>query len=216
MTPWEALEAMEAGRLRLPRCQPLLDRYRLVKGRLAELSELQGSGLVEALFPGNDEACADVRSLALDLADDDKSPADLLRELRDSITQPELPGETDPVVRVMSLHKSKGLTAKLVIIAGAVTGALPTLERDLTPTEQVRKLEEQRRLFYVAMTRTTDTLVISSAVQMSVADAMNMGITILSRRYGQAQVRATPFLAELGAGLPRTLTGREWRAQVGF
>ena len=44
----------------------------------------------------------------------------------------------------MSLHAAKGLSAKVVIIMSAVEGLLPLDGKDL---------EEQRRLFYVAITR---------------------------------------------------------------
>ena len=44
-----------------------------------------------------------------------------------SITQPELPTDVD-YVRVMSLHKSKGLTADLVIVMGCVEGLIPRID----------------------------------------------------------------------------------------
>jgi DNA helicase-2/ATP-dependent DNA helicase PcrA len=53
---------------------------------------------------------------------------EFLDELRTDITQPELPGTQGPSVRIMSLHKSKGLTARLVVIAGCVAGILPSID----------------------------------------------------------------------------------------
>jgi superfamily I DNA/RNA helicase len=97
------------------------------------------------------------------------SPADvkeLLEELRVLIIQPEIPGSQGNLVSIMSLHKSKGLTSKLVVIAGCVAGILPAIDTDLSEQEQDRQRDEQRRLFYVGITRSTDTLVISSATRM--------------------------------------------------
>ena len=60
-------------------------------------------------------------------------------------------------VALMTMHKAKGLEFNQVFISGAVDGVIPfSRESDLTPTE----LEEERRLFYVAMTRAKNDLYI--------------------------------------------------------
>jgi len=60
----------------------------------------------------------------------------------DQIFTPENTPQGD-FVRIMSLHASKGLSAKYVVVAHATRDAL----------KKHGKLEEQRRLFYVAITR---------------------------------------------------------------
>ncbi|MCH7527265.1 MAG: hypothetical protein IID39_07500 [Planctomycetes bacterium] len=65
--------------------------------------------------------------------------------LRTNITQPELP-TTATYVRIMSLHKSKGLTARVVVVVGCVAGALPTIKGDLEGAAKDAHLAEQRRL----------------------------------------------------------------------
>ena len=132
------------------------------------------------------------------------------------MTQPEIPGGQGQVIRVMSLHKSKGLTARVVVIAGCVAGALPTVDRQAPHGEQLRQIEEQRRLFYVAITRTTETLVISGPAQMPFADAMQMNLVIAPGHGANAILVASPFLQELGLQRPPTETGVAWRARVGF
>ena len=69
-------------------------------------------------------------------------------------------------MRVMSLHKSKGLTSKVVIVAECIEGLVPTLDEDHTPDEAAANLEEQRRLFYVAITRCREIMVLSSVIQL--------------------------------------------------
>ena len=47
--------------------------------------------------------------------------AQFLRELTSAIVKPDIPSEIEEV-RVMSIHKSKGLSAPVTIIAGCVEG----------------------------------------------------------------------------------------------
>ena len=66
--------------------------------------------------------------------------------------------EFDAKVRVMTIHKSKGLEAEVVIILEADEGVIPKLHPDTLlygmfgETDEV-SLADQKRLFYVAMTR---------------------------------------------------------------
>jgi len=116
----------------------------------------------------------------------------------------------------MSLHKSKGLTARLVVIAGCVSGIIPSIDFDAPAVEQERQRQEQRRLFYVGLTRSTETLVVSSAVRMSNQAARLMRMPLAGRGLGGAALHASPFLAELGPTAPVAVRADVWRAQVGF
>ena len=60
-------------------------------------------------------------------------------------------------VQMMTMHSSKGLEFKAVIIIGAVEGTNPHFK-----AETGKEIEEERRIFYVAMTRAKDYLFISS------------------------------------------------------
>ncbi|MEA2215338.1 MAG: ATP-dependent helicase UvrD/PcrA, partial [Solirubrobacteraceae bacterium] len=75
----------------------------------------------------------------------------------------------------MSLHKSKGLTSDAVYVVGAINGVLPTI-RSTDPTEVADALDEGRRLFYVAVTRAANELVISGSISMDLADASRRGV----------------------------------------
>jgi superfamily I DNA/RNA helicase len=173
--------------------------------------------LVDALFPDGNPDAATVRQAALLIAPNIQTPHELLGELRTDITQPELPGKQGQSIRIMSLHKSKGLTARLVVIAGCVSGILPSIDFTAPIQEQNRQRQEQRRLFYVGLTRSTETLIVSSAVGMPRGAALQMGMpTLPGGRYGMATLQASPFLAELGPTAPRSLRGQVWRATLGF
>ncbi len=66
----------------------------------------------------------------------------------------------NPAVTLMTLHAAKGLEFPVVIITGLEDGLFP-LSRSLTSEEE---LEEERRLFYVGMTRAKERLYLSWAI----------------------------------------------------
>jgi DNA helicase II / ATP-dependent DNA helicase PcrA len=150
------------------------------------------------------------------LGRDAADPQSRAAERRLAVHAPEIPGDQGNIIRVMSLHKSKGLTARVVVVAGCVAGAIPTVDLDEPPDEQQRQIQEQRRLFYVAITRTTDVLVISGAARMPYADAMQMNLQFTQGQGGNVTLIASPFLQQLGPQRPPTETGQAWRARVGF
>jgi superfamily I DNA/RNA helicase len=113
----------------------------------------------------------------------------------------ETPTDVD-YVRIMSLHKSKGLTARVVIVMGCVEGFIPRDEFDAVQAERQRILEEQRRLFYVALTRTTETLVLSSVTFIPMNQALAMGLGV-----GGGQVQTSRFINELGPTRPNPIAG---------
>lgn len=110
----------------------------------------------------------------------------------------------------------KGLTARVVIIAGCVAGILPSIDFNLPLAEQERQRQEYRRHFYVGITRSTDTLVISSATSMQFADAMQAGVSVVNRAGNMAILQASEFIGELGQNAPATTTCQQWRQQLHF
>ena len=212
-----ALEALAAGSLNLPYTAALVARYQRLHQRLTVLIPLDILQLIDMLFPDGNPDAAAVRQAALLIAPSVQTPRELLDELRTDITQPELPGTQGQSIRIMSLHKSKGLTARLVVIAGCVSGILPSIDFTAPIEEQNRQRQEQRRLFYVGLTRSTETLIISSAVRISRGVAMQMGMPVQpGGGYGVAILQASPFLAELGPSAPTSVNGNIWRANIGF
>jgi DNA helicase II / ATP-dependent DNA helicase PcrA len=219
-TPQEVCEELGAGRLILPHTDGVKERYQELVRRLQSLHGLSGLDLVRALWSPADDTITDIRIAAERIALDAPDPQSILEQLSEDITQPELPGADSDIIRVMSLHKSKGLTAACVAVVGCVAGALPTVDVTAGLDEQESAREEQRRLFYVAITRATDTLVVSSSSMMEVGQALRAGIEVQRRLRvdGSTYARtiASPYLAELGAAAPHVLTTREWREAAEF
>ncbi len=206
-SPWDALERLDAGTLQLDRIGGILGRFRELKASLEPLAELSGTALVDALLPENQPWAKALREAALLKIDDDVVAAKLLDVLRTSVTQPEMP-ESGDFVRIMSLHKSKGLTSKVVIVAGCIEGLIPNVAREGTIAEKQASLKEQRRLFYVAITRGTDVLVLSSVTRMAHDFAYRIGAQVL----GSGGTIASRFINELGPAAPAPKSGARWQA----
>lgn len=218
--PREMLARLDTGAAAIPHTARLVARWRELNAALTPLAPLKGLELVRAIWPSADESCDDIRLMAEAIAVSVPDAAQILEELRQDITQPYLPDSESDVIRVMSLHKSKGLTASLVVVAGAMAGALPTIDQTLPDAEQDAEYLEQRRLFYVAITRATGTLLISAPMLVPYAQARQAGVSVVRTCWldGQshAVVAMSPFVAELGSSCPITLKGNAWRAAVGI
>lgn len=199
-----ALDGIDAGRFAILRGANLLARLRELSGHLQRLAPLRGEELLDALFPDDDADFAQIRIMAAGL-DPNADAAQLLDRLRTGITQPELPTDVD-YVRVMSLHKSKGLTADLVVVMGCVEGLIPTLPRDSTQAERAFALEEQRRLFYVSITRARQILVLSSVTNLPRDLAYRMGVEVRGGGNTVATITSR-FINELGPTRPNPIRG---------
>ena len=111
----------------------------------------------------------------------------------------------------MSLHKSKGLTADLVVVLGCIDGLVPSFDDSLPAIEQRKLLEEQRRLFYVAITRATKTLILSSVTAIPRDLAYKIGVRVVGSSPVVNTVTSS-FVRELGSSAPDPVRGREFLA----
>ena len=201
-----------------PVSRGLANRFKDLQLRLDLVAGLKVSDLVEYLFPSGNQDMELMRELAKEALATASTSAELLERMLHSITQPEVPQSPD-FVRVMSLHKSKGLTSPVVFVATAIDGVLPTIDADNSEEEQELDRQEGRRLFYVALTRSGDELVISHPAQMLSKDAFGMaaGWGKLWREDGElmASCLPTPYLKELGEKQPAAVSGVEWLGSRG-
>ncbi|MXZ38614.1 MAG: ATP-dependent helicase [Holophagales bacterium] len=205
-SPRGALEELARGRCEIPYANRLLPIYEALVERLEALGGLPMAQLIDEVFPEGSRELWPLREVALTGAGRVSTAQEMYAHVRDHITHPEVPRED--VVQVMSLHKSKGLTRKIVVVASCCQGLIPTRSKELQLLRfesREQELEEQRRLFYVAITRCKKVLVLSSFRRMEYADAMRMnahapaGVTTTSR-----------FIRELGPTAPRSQSGIEW------
>jgi DNA helicase II / ATP-dependent DNA helicase PcrA len=167
--------------------------------------------LFDDLFPGGNAWSDPIRELVTGKVDEVEDAEGLLDLLRTEITQPEMPAEGD-FVRIMSLHKSKGLTSRATIIVGCIHGLIPFVDNDLPPAEQPAHLQEQRRVFYVALTRAKEVLVVSSVASIPRAMSHQIGAVLQGGNAQHGNTIACQFLHELGPQAPAAQHGANWAA----
>ncbi|MCP3732286.1 ATP-dependent helicase [Sphingomonas sp. MG17] len=221
ISPWQALCAIADGQAQVAHTGALVERFRVIRAELDRLGTLHADvgvlGVVDDLFPEGDDGVRDLRALSLSLLENDAGmmPEDFLTRLSDAITKPEIPSEIEDV-RIMSLHKSKGLSAPVTIIAGCIEGLLPKQPRDgLSAAETLAEIEEQRRLFYVGISRVKSspaagkpgTLILTNSRMMPLATAMGAGIAPAQVNYGDAHMITSRFIREMGAAAPAPVPG---------
>jgi superfamily I DNA/RNA helicase len=111
----------------------------------------------------------------------------------------------------MSLHSSKGLSAKLVVLTSMIDPLIPFIPRDTPAEDRDRLIQEARRLFYVAITRCKASenydgrLVISSFLSIAGPAALQMGMSANPR--GNLRTRTTRFVTDFGNVSPAPKRG---------
>ena len=218
LTPWQVLEQLSRGAISIPYTGNIVAAFREVLTELEALEALPDlAAVIDALLPAADNSVRDLRDLAImtlnEIGADDRE--EWLFQLMQAISQPEIPSEIHDV-RIMSLHKSKGLSAPVTIVSGCVEGLMPKQPVAGTPgTLAAATIEEQRRLFFVGISRVKSdpanakpgALILTYSRRMPLANAMAAGITPASVQYGVARLNASRFIAELGPHAPVPTAG---------
>jgi superfamily I DNA/RNA helicase len=208
-SPFKALEKMSTGILNLARCTSLIDRYVELIDNKSNIENKNGLDLVNACFPEDIEECGNIRDLSLGILKENMVPKELFKILVEKISKPEIPQKRSEI-HIMSLHKSKGLEADLIIIPSCVEGLIPRIDNEKTPAEQQQELEEARRLFYVGITRTKKVLILSSFLYLNAGKAKGANIKHRIIKEGLAKVQSSTFLRELGSSCPAPIKGEDF------
>ena len=212
--PSSILERLSSGALELPHVNQLISRFEELQEELDRLAQLNITEIFNDLFPAGTEWANPIRELLTAKMEGVVDVANLLDLLRAEITQPEMPAEGD-FVRLMSMHKSKGLTSRVTIIVGCIHGLIPYIDDDISPADMPIHLEEQRRVFYVALTRAKEILVISSAATLPRRLARQLGAIVQGGNRYVGQTIACEFIDDLGPHAPDSQFGPDW-AEQGF
>ena len=165
---------------RIPNLAPLFDFRDLWFSELAQMSPaealfalLKGAGYLDALEAaaretgpdrdgaGKEEDLEHVRELFRVAEGFPGTGEDALREFLEKMTlaAEENGSEESVAVRLMTLHNAKGLEFDVAFLVGLEDGLLPH-SRSL---ESKAELEEERRLFYVGLTRAREKAFLSLA-----------------------------------------------------
>jgi DNA helicase II / ATP-dependent DNA helicase PcrA len=159
---------------------------------------LEMSGYMKALVEENSAQSLTRRDNILELQNaiayyqqSNKNPSlsSFLQEIS-LITDSDKYDETKPAVTLMTVHASKGLEFPVVFIVGLEENLFPMGGRDGEEAD----IEEERRLFYVAITRAQKKLFFSTSR--------------MRYKFGEEQRQArSRFLDEVDPGVVRTETG---------
>jgi DNA helicase II / ATP-dependent DNA helicase PcrA len=206
LSPFAVMEDLANQRITIAKTSNILKRFNVLKARLEQLRGLEGKSLVDEIFPSGETWAATLREAALIACEGLSNPIDILDYLKTRITQPEMP-EDGKFVRIMSLHKSKGLTSRAVVVSSCIEGLIPFTDDNASANEQDAIVREQRRLFYVAITRCTELLMISSFLKIPTKLAYKIGAKVSRWGWKEKATIASRFLAELGPNVPRAVRG---------
>lgn len=217
-SPWQVLSDIADGNYAIPHVGPLVVRFKEIRDELDEFEQYPDiHAVIDHIFPDDFEGTRELRKVSLAVLEElgEENRVRFLSELVSAIATPEVPSEIADV-RIMSLHKSKGLSAPVTVIAGCVEGLLPMRpDPNLSAQARTAYLEEQRRLFYVGISRVKaspgngqpGTLILTYSQQMPLATAMGAGISPAGINYGTATLNASRFIADLGPSAPLPVAG---------
>ncbi len=143
--------------------------------------EASGEGVVEVL----EELEVIRRSVS---AAEHLSLSDFLLGLPQSVERGG-PGELHGAVSLLTYHQAKGLEFEVVFLIGLEEGIFP----DFRSVRDLRRMEEERRLFYVGITRTKGVLYLTLSRQRTTVKGTNWARD------------ASPFIAEIPPNLTRRI-----------
>lgn len=207
--PFDALEALSNGTLSLPYTGPLVERFETIKAQIEDLAPREPIEIINVLFPP-----AETWSFPfVELWPEDELEERTLEQFHQLILNqainPVMPVDVD-YVRIMSIQKSKGLTAQVSIIVGAIQGIIPRIYRQRTPADLERLNEEQRRLFFVGITRHERELVISTVRTILKTLAYGLNLRVPQTPSDTMHAIASPFIGEMGPTVPDAVDGLNW------
>ena len=116
-------------------------------------------------------------------------------------------------LHVATLWGAKGVTANHVYVIGLCNEAIPGHRRNEYPRTEKEFFEEQRRLFYVSITRSKKTLVLSRAKQIPQGEAFKLGFD-KDKGKGFKQLKMSSYLHDIKKYLPPSQKGEAWKGCV--
>ena len=141
--------------------------------------------------------------------------AEIAVQLRYQIAtrEPLVPSEQSDL-RIATLWGAKGATAHHVYVIGLCNEAIPGLRHDGYPGTKLKFFQEQQRLFYVSITRSKETLVLSRSESIPHGDAARLGFAQGKEFRYKRKLNMCNFLQEIRDCLPRSQKGEDWAGCV--
>ncbi len=138
----------------------------------------------------------------------DEQLRQVARQLRYSIaTREPLAAKAESKLKVTTVWGAKGLTAQHVYVLGLCKEAIPGIRTTEYPGTDADYYEEQRRLFYVTITRSRETLVLSRPKRIKPGDAQTLNLRVAGNARHYADLQMCPFLRDITEMLPTAVEG---------
>ncbi|MFN4245300.1 MAG: ATP-dependent helicase [Brevinematia bacterium] len=141
----------------------LLDNNKSISTRVKELIEkIDYYHYLSQNYDNYEERIENVEELIRAISDFEESGGRTLEEFINTsilLTNSDEVDEKENCVSLMTLHISKGLEFPVVFIFGAIDGIIPHFKNTYKPS----LIDEERRLFYVGVTRAKEILTITSS-----------------------------------------------------
>jgi superfamily I DNA/RNA helicase len=159
------------------------------------------------------------KSLALLAQEQERNPADVplqhLRQVAERLrhqiaTNEPLTIDEPTDLQVTTLWGAKGVTAEHVYLTGICGEAIPGERREEYPGTDAEYISEQRRLFYVSITRPKATLVLSRALKVKRGLARQVGLKVKGTGPFWANLSMCPFFEDILSLLPNAASGESW------
>jgi superfamily I DNA/RNA helicase len=117
----------------------------------------------------------------------------------------------EPDLLITTLWGAKGLTADYVYVLGLCNEALPGARPEDYPDSALEYADEQRRLFFVSITRPKRALVLSRPQKVKWGDAkrLNLAVSKPADKY-RARLTMSEFLRDIMSELPPGQAGAQW------
>lgn len=133
------------------------------------------------------------------------------RRLRYQIAtrEPFVPDESCDL-QVATLWGAKGVTADHVYVIGLCKEAIPGTRREEYSGTDLDFKEEQRRLFFVSITRPKKTLVLSCASSITPGKANQLGLKVNNKNKFSATLEMSIFLRDIINYIPHYQNGENW------
>ncbi len=208
--PFDVLEELLNGSIQLKYSNNLNKLYSDLKQLISRLHNVKLTEIINEIYPQDQKWAEPFREMLQELNDFDHSAKDIYSIISSNIINPDVPLNSNNV-RIMSLQKSKGLTAQICIICALNEGLIPSYNKTLSGKEAQRFIEEQRRLFFVGITRCKQELVLSNVSLMPKSIAYNMGLKVQNTLSSDLNLIASTFLSQLGPNFPLPILGSDWK-----
>lgn len=210
-TPIEILNLIVNNQLKVPHNQKVINRYKQLQADITRLSGCSLRVIFDSLFPITEEWSVPFHKAVIGFDFGTASLNKLIQVLVSFMDKKEAPVDVD-YVRIMSLHKSKGLTVPVTIIIGVVEGLIPGKTDDRITNEDELRMdeEEKRRLFYVAITRPTHVLILSSFAWLESKIANYHQIKVKKKEESRVLTYASSYLSDFGGQAPAVEKGFEF------